>query len=63
MLATLAEVGLAAWWVDLIEGDRGLAVGRAIVPGLEMLNDIAGFTPGPRALAALAPPRRMIAAR
>ena len=59
--AAIVGAGLTPWWVDLTNADHDLAVGRAIVPGLEMLNDIAGFTPGPRALAAMAPTRSMVA--
>ncbi|GAA1662256.1 YcaO-like family protein [Kribbella alba] len=47
----LGRHGLEAWWVDLTMPGIGVAVGRAVVPGLEMLNDVAHYTPGPRARA------------
>ena len=59
----IVGAGLVPWWVDLTDIGHDIAVGRAIVPGLEMLNDIAGFTPGPRALAAAARPPSMVATR
>jgi ribosomal protein S12 methylthiotransferase accessory factor len=52
-LRALAIRELQPWWVDLARPDVGVAVGRAVVPGLEQLNDVTGYTPGARAVAAI----------
>ena len=54
VVALLQARGLHPCWVDLGQPDIGVAVGRAVVPGLEPPSDVAAYHPGPRARAALA---------
>jgi ribosomal protein S12 methylthiotransferase accessory factor len=49
VLGALTARGFTPWWVDLGRPDVGIAVGRAVVPGLEQLTDVSGYEPGARA--------------
>ena len=49
LLSALNMRGLEPCWVDLAQPEIGLAVGRVLVPGLELLNDVEHYRPGARA--------------
>jgi YcaO-like protein with predicted kinase domain len=51
VLSALNRRGLEPCWVDLAQPEVGLAVGRILVPGLELLNDVEHYQPGARARA------------
>lgn len=53
VVTELLRQGFHPYWVDLTQPHIGAAVGRAIVPGLELLNDVEDYRPGPRARAML----------
>jgi len=53
VVARLAECDLHPCWVDLGQPGIGIAVGRAVVPGLEPPSELAAYQPGARAHAAL----------
>jgi len=53
VVALLRARGLHPCWVDLGQPGIGVAVGRAVVPGLEPPSDPAAYQPGRRARAAL----------
>ncbi|CAB3802432.1 hypothetical protein LMG28614_05607 [Paraburkholderia ultramafica] len=54
VVARLQARGLHPCWVDLGQPEMGVAVGRAVVPGLEPPSEVAHYNPGARARAALA---------
>lgn len=54
VVARLRAQGLHPCWVDLRQPEIGVAVGRAVVPGLEPPSDLAAYQPSARARAALA---------
>lgn len=54
VVGLLQERGLCPCWVDLSQPGIGVAVGRAVVPGLEPPSEIAAYQPGARAWRALA---------
>jgi ribosomal protein S12 methylthiotransferase accessory factor len=54
VVGLLRARGLHPCWVDLRQPGIGVAVGRAVVPGLEPPSDLAAYHPGARARAALA---------
>ena len=58
VVCALAARGFEPWWVDLGQPGTDLAVGRAVVPGLEPPTDMSGYVPGARARAALEGPPR-----
>ena len=51
LLSALNDRGLEPCWVDLAQPEIGLAVGRVLVPGLELLNEVEHYRPGVRARA------------
>ncbi|WP_462186870.1 YcaO-like family protein, partial [Frankia sp. CcWB2] len=53
VVSALVTRGFDPWWVDLSRPDTGVAVGRAVVPGLEPPSDVSGYRPGARARAAV----------
>ena len=51
IIAALLRLGFEPCWVDLTKPGIGIPVGRAMVPGLELLNDVETYRPGDRARA------------
>jgi ribosomal protein S12 methylthiotransferase accessory factor len=49
VVAMLQARGLHPCWVDLTQHESGIAVGRALVPGLEPPSELAAYKPGVRA--------------
>jgi YcaO-like protein with predicted kinase domain len=52
VIEALSTHNLHAFWVDLSQRDIEVAVGRAVVPGLELLDETPDYSPGERARAA-----------
>jgi ribosomal protein S12 methylthiotransferase accessory factor len=58
VVGALATRGFHPCWVDLARPEIGIPVVRTVVPGLEHLIEVPGYTPGTRARAVLAGGRR-----
>ena len=53
VVCALVTRGFDPWWIDLGQPGTDVAVGRAVVPGLEPPTDVSGYAPGARARAAV----------
>jgi ribosomal protein S12 methylthiotransferase accessory factor len=53
VVGVLVTRGFDPWWIDLGQPGTDIAVGRAVVPGLEPPTDVSGYTPGARLRAVL----------